>query len=42
MLNNDRGIRNQGPEFIRLETRVALQVVEEGLFIGVVVWIWLQ
>lgn len=42
MLNNDCGICNQGPEFVRLETWVALQVVEEGLFIGVVVRIWLQ
>lgn len=40
VLDNHRGVGNQGPEVVRLEAGVALQVIEEGFFVGVVVRIY--
>lgn len=39
VLDDDGGIGNQRPEIIWLETRVALEVLEEGRLVGVVVWV---
>lgn len=37
MLHYDGRVGDQWPEFVGLQSRVALEVVEEGLFVGVVV-----
>ena len=37
MLHNDRTIRNQRPELVRLQARIALQMVQERLLVGVIV-----
>ena len=39
MLHDNRTIGYQRPEFIRLQARVALQVVQKGFFVCVVVGI---
>lgn len=37
VLDDDRRVRNERPEVIRLESRIALKVFEEGILIRVVV-----
>jgi len=37
LLDDDRGVGDERPEVVRLQARVALEVVEKGLFVGVVV-----
>ena len=39
MLHDNRTIRNQRPELIRLQPRIALQMVQERLLIGVIIGI---
>lgn len=37
MLHNNRTIRDQRPKLIRLQARVALQMVQERLLVGVII-----
>lgn len=39
LLYDDGGVGGQLPELVRADARVALKRVEEGCFIGVVVWV---
>lgn len=40
MLDDDCGVCNEWPEFIGLEARIALEVVQECFFVGVIIRIY--
>ena len=40
MLDYDRRVCHQGPEIVRLEARIALEVFEESFLIGVIIRVY--
>jgi hypothetical protein len=40
VLDYDCGVRDKRPEIVWLQSGIALQVFEEGILIGVIVWVF--
>lgn len=40
MLDDDRAVSDEGPEVVGLQAGITLEVFEEGILIGVIVWVF--